>query len=484
MTAPPRTRPPAGATGRRRPFGRAPRGGTTYRRSGLGFAAALGGVLSLALIASAVIFSIAQGTDDVAGWGMEGVYEEASLSAAAAAHNGAVQTILIGEARAVGISTDAELARVLETTQAARDELLDRTAELTTEIEADGPSSEITAATDSFRNALDEVIALVRAGSLAEARTVADADLETAYQALAGLLANERDEAVAHMALSRRDAGRLADAARFLVVLFLPLGMLLAYRRRMRNRQTRRDLEQQLEKQQAVGKAKDEFIANLSHELRTPLTGIYGFACELATHGSALDPEFATELGRLIAVESGEMRRMVDDLLTVTAAEQGRLVFSKEPVNPAADVRSALAPLALSGVRLEVRAEDAVISVDRVRLQQVIRNLVSNAQKHGGPRISVVGRVDGSRYLIEVRDDGPGVRPEVEDRLFRRFVHEGKTPLITGSVGVGLANAQLLVERMRGSISYRREFNETVFAVAFPLAASPAEAVLNGAAVR
>ena len=452
--------------------GHAPHGRTKGWRARSGLAAGLGGALIVALTATAVIFSIASETSNVAALGTAGIYEEASLSAAAAARNRTVQAQLIGKAHALGITSDAELSRSLERAEAARDELLQRTERLTGELEDGVLPRQIRASSESFADAIDGVVALIRGGNLTEAETAIFSELESSYQTLAGVLADERDQAIARMALSREDAGRLADAARFLVALLLPLSVLLVYRARVRNQQRRRDLEQQLEKQQAVSKTKDEFIANLSHELRTPLTGIYGFALELIDQEPDQDAALSTELARLIAGESAELSRMVEDLLTAATAEQDGLVVSMGDVDPAVEVAAVLAPLAATGVDVHARTENALISADRLRLRQIIRNLVSNAQRHGGPHTSVVGRIDGSRYAIEVRDNGPGVPAELEERLFTRFIHEGNTPLITGSVGLGLSIAQLLAERMRGTIAYRREHNETLFTVTFPLAAS------------
>ena len=451
---------------------RTPLGRTTSWRARSAVAIGLGGTLIVALIATAVIFSIAKGTSDAAALGTAGIYEEASLSAAAAARNRTVQALLIGEARALGITSEAELIQSLDKAEAAREELLSRIERLSGEFDDEGLAREIKATGESFTDAVDEVVALIRDGDLAAAEAAIESDLESSYQTLVGFLADQRDEAIARIALARDDAGRLADAARFLVALLLPLGVLIAYRARVRNQQKRRDLEQQLEKEQAVSKTKDEFIANLSHELRTPLTGIYGFALELIDQAPNQDPLFSTELARLIAGESAELSRMVEDLITAATAEQDGLLVSMSEVDPSVEVGAVLEPLAATGYEVLDRTESALIKADRLRLRQIIRNLVSNAQHHGGPRTVVVGRTVGDRYNIEVCDDGLGVPSELEERLFTRFIHEGSAPLTTGSVGLGLSIAQLLAERMGGTISYRRESDLSVFAVSFPLEAS------------
>ena len=447
-------------------------------RSGL--VAVLGGALVVALVASAMIYSIASETSLVASVGNAAVYEEATLSAAAAARNGTVQAQLIGRAYAVGLATEEELARSLAQAEEARDELVRRADRTTVEMEDSGLAQPVGVSTLALVSAIDEALALIRDESFAAADAVIGADLEDAYEALAVVLVDARDRAIARMALSGKEAGRLAAAARFLVALALPLAVLKAFRSRVRIAQRRRDLEHQLEQQQAITKTKDEFIANLSHELRTPLTGIYGFALELIDDETRQDPMLSAELARLIAGESAELSRMVEDLLSAASAEQDGLVVALGEVDPAIEVDAVLDPVAAMGITFDSRIDHALITADRFRLRQIIRNLVSNARRHGGPDISVIGRREATEYVIEVRDNGPGVPAEVEQRMFTRFVHEGKAPLITGSVGLGLAIAWLLVDRMNGTLSYRREGHETVFAARFPLVESEGPRTVEG----
>ena len=429
----------------------------------------LGTASIIALVAVAVVFSIARGTANVGDLATAGIYEEASMSAAAAARNRTVQAQLLAEVESVGVATASEVSQSLERVESAVEELRRRTVQLVGELDDRAAIEEVTAHQEAFAAAVAEVTGLIRRGDLASAEIVIDDRLDASYTALISLLAGRRDDVIAHVEVLRDDAGRLADAARFLVVLLLPLGVILAFRTHTRNEQRRRELEQQLEKQQAVTRAKDEFIANLSHELRTPLTGIYGFALELIGLAGRR-PELSGELARLIAAESSELSRMVEDLLATATADRDGFVMSMSGVDPAEEVDEVLAPLAVVGVKARVIMENALITADRTRLRQVICNLVSNADRHGGPDITISGRVVGDRYVIEVGDNGPGVPAELEERMFKRFVHEGDTPLVKGSVGLGLSVARVLTERMGGTITYRRENGETRFSVTLPQA--------------
>jgi two-component system sensor histidine kinase BaeS len=254
------------------------------------------------------------------------------------------------------------------------------------------------------------------------------------------------------------------------VVLLVPASVLLAYRFRVRRDQRRRELEHQLEKQRVISETQDHFIASLSHVLRTPLTAIYGFSLELIEPTGVNDPALLGELATFIAAESSDLSRMVEDILTAVAADTGALAIATKATDPVAEVRTVLAPMRAIGQEVEVFMQNGTIAADPLRLRQIIGNLVSNAVRHGGANRSVVGKREGLRYTIEVRDDGSGVPNELEGRLFSRFVHQGEDPLLTGTVGLGLAVAQLLTMRSGGTISYHRHAGETVFAVTFPLA--------------
>jgi signal transduction histidine kinase len=212
------------------------------------------------------------------------------------------------------------------------------------------------------------------------------------------------------------------------------------------------------------------------------LTSIYGFAMEMTDQEILSDPALATELARVIAAEASELGRMLEDLLTAATADYDGLVVSIEEVDPIAEVTEVLAPVKLTGVTIPATVQPAIILADRFRLRQIVRNLVSNARRHGGPNATVTGRIDGSRYTIEVSDDGPGVPAELEERLFSRFIHEGTTPLTTGSVGLGLAIAHLLTTRTGGTIAYRREGATSVFAVTYPLASRFMDETVNSEA--
>lgn len=441
----------------------------THRRARPGVAAAVMAMIALALITTAMVFTIASGTTDTASEGEVGILSEASLGAAAAARNGIAQAQVLAEAHDLGVATLDQRDLALQQAATAATELGTRIDRLTAAMKDSAASEAIQSAGTKLTSLAETAAANIRSGDLAGSAELIEGEIDASYHLLAGQLAATRDTAMARIALAGEDSGRIADAARFLVVLLVPVTVLLTYRKRVRREQEQLDLEHRLEKQQAVGQAQDEFIANLSHELRTPLTAIYGFSLELIEPGRAADPEFERELATYIATESADLSRMVEDILTAASADQDGLSISIGEVDAAAEINSVLGALRATGARIDSDVAAAWIKTDPLRFRQIIRNLVSNALRHGGPNNLVAGRIDGEHYTVQVRDDGPGIPESLEDRLFTRFIHQGNEPLLTGSVGLGLAIARLLTDLTGGTITYRRDRGETVFAVTFPV---------------
>lgn len=279
--------------------------------------------------------------------------------------------------------------------------------------------------------------------------------------------AGARDTALALLAAEEGTAGTMARAASVAVGLLVPGLALLSYRGIQRRQQLQRELELRLEHEEERSRIKDEMIANLSHELRTPLTGIYGMALTLSEQGFS-DPRFCGELTDIIVGEAADLSRMVDDLLVAAKVEAGDVAIVPAALDPIDAVAEVSRPF-LRSRKFPISMEPGGLRADPLRFKQIVRNLLSNAIKHGGDHVALVGRPFGDRYRIRIVDDGPGVSEDLRGRLFDRFVHDGAAPLTAGSVGLGLAIAKELVERMEGELSYERYDGFTAFNVDFPL---------------
>ena len=120
-----------------------------------------------------------------------------------------------------------------------------------------------------------------------------------------------------------------------------------------------------------------------------------------------------------------------------------------------------------------MRVEPAVITTDPTRVRQIVRNLVSNAIKHGGPTVWITGALRGRDYLLVVADDGEGIGPEASRDLFEPFAHSGEEAVLSGSVGLGLAVARQLARRLEGDLVYQRTDGWTQFLLHLPAEGEP-----------
>jgi len=266
-------------------------------------------------------------------------------------------------------------------------------------------------------------------------------------------------------------AGRWGLFTSFGVGLLAPLLMLTVFRLFVNRRRKQEQLEQELVRAKELGDAKDDMIGNLSHELRTPLTGILGFALSLEEAGFE-DPEFAAEMNSYVVRDASDLNRMVEDLLVAAKVDNEGLNFSPEDMDLEREVDQAMVAYRTSEMNITKSLEPTNVHADRLRSRQMIRNLISNADKHGGQNLTIRGRSGGGRYLLEFIDDGKGVSEELSSKLFTRFVHDGDAPITTGSVGVGLSVAQALATGMDCTVSHRQEPGQTIFTVDFPQATS------------
>lgn len=185
-----------------------------------------------------------------------------------------------------------------------------------------------------------------------------------------------------------------------------------------------------------------------------------------------MESELAAELVDIIVSESSDLGRMVEDLLTTARIDAGALQFTFENIEVVKEVEEVVGSLARIGVEVSIDCESGSVRADQLRLRQVVRNLLSNAGKYGGPDVRVEGAVEGRTYLIVVSDDGDGLPDQIVSNAFQRFVHQGRETATTDSVGLGLSIVHSLTDGMGGSVKYERVDGRTRFLVRLPLAES------------
>ncbi len=315
------------------------------------------------------------------------------------------------------------------------------------------------------------VIAALERGDTTEAGVLLASDTLESYKALRDSIAVARDDSAAVLTNARSLARQLGTIAGFLVALLAPAAAVFAYWRIARRQLGRAhvEIDARLRAEKKVLEAKDEFIANVSHELRTPLTSIYGFS-EFLVENGIIDPAEALSLITVINGESAELNRMVEDLLTSARSEAETIAYNCVAIDIAEEAATVVKPFGRMGLTVEIDCAHEQVWADQLRTRQILRNLLSNAQRWGGQNVRVTSERIGANVAITVADDGPGVPEMVATRLFTRYVHEGSDPLTKGSVGLGLAVVKILTGGMGGTISYDRVDGWSRFTLTLPAA--------------
>ena len=233
-------------------------------------------------------------------------------------------------------------------------------------------------------------------------------------------------------------------------------------------------IETSFRAQEASERRLRRFVADASHELRTPLAAVRAYA-ELFERGASARPADLERSMSGISRESERMSVLVDDLLLLARLDDGRPlervpVELDDVVGEAVETSQAVDP----GRPIELRAERAVVVGDRVRLRQIVDNLLANVRAHtpAGTPVSVsLTRVNGSAE-IAVSDSGPGLDDEHLEHVFERFYRaDASRARASGGVGLGLAIVAAVAEAHGGSVSASSEPGHgATFRIALPLA--------------
>lgn len=209
-----------------------------------------------------------------------------------------------------------------------------------------------------------------------------------------------------------------------------------------------------------------DFVATAAHEIRTPTTVLLGFADLLARRWDETEPATRRDLFDRMEAAGRRLSRLVEDLMTQTAADLGEVdvevaeVDVRDVVDAGIDASDADA----GEVELEVAGGTRVLAND-LYLRRVVANLVDNAFRHGAPPVRITTRAVGHTIEIRVRDHGAGIAP---DRLEAAFQRRGAVDTAGDRIGLALSVARAITEAMGGTLRHEAAEPGSTFVIALP----------------
>jgi PAS domain S-box-containing protein len=230
-----------------------------------------------------------------------------------------------------------------------------------------------------------------------------------------------------------------------------------------------------------IDRMKTEFVSVASHQLRTPLTAIKLFT-EMLMKGEVGDLlKEQKEYLDNIYQSTDRMVKLVNDLLNVTRIESGRLKIDPQPTNLSEFIKSIIAeagPIAaIKKISINFKKDKGdmpEIAIDRNLIQQVIHNLLTNAIRYtpvGKNTVDIVLKKDKENYTISVSDQGIGIPPEAQVRMFEKFFRaDNAVKTETEGTGLGLYVCKMIVESSGGKIWFEsKKDHGTTFYVSLPI---------------
>ena len=223
-----------------------------------------------------------------------------------------------------------------------------------------------------------------------------------------------------------------------------------------------------------------EFVANVSHELRTPLTNIRSYAETIMDSGDEMPPALRGNFLGVIVSEADRMTRIVQDLLTLSKFDYGKMEMNIARFPFAKAVSGVYEAVVLDaqnhGHQLTLHLPDHLPEVDgdRERIEQVIMNIVSNAIKYtpDGGKIDMTAGVSGQQVFVRIADNGIGIPEKDLPRLFERFYRVDKArSRASGGTGLGLSIAKEILNQHHGDITIDSVYGKgTTVTITLPIA--------------
>jgi signal transduction histidine kinase len=233
---------------------------------------------------------------------------------------------------------------------------------------------------------------------------------------------------------------------------------------------TMNDMLRRIESGHAVQR---QFVGDASHELRSPLTAIISALDVAVAHPEVFDLDLATST---LVPEAERMRVLVEDLMLLARADEGRLAMHREPIGLDDIAKGEVVRQRRMGHRdIDVVAEPTALRGDGAALSRLVRNLLENAVRHARSRVTVTVTANGEHGVLTVADDGPGIPERDRVRAFDRFVRlDSDRARSSGGTGLGLAIvAEIATAHGGAAWIHDRPGGGTVVTVQLPLTKLP-----------
>jgi signal transduction histidine kinase/CheY-like chemotaxis protein len=229
-----------------------------------------------------------------------------------------------------------------------------------------------------------------------------------------------------------------------------------------------------------LDRLKSQFLANMSHELRTPLNSVIGFSEVLIDGLLGEMPPEQKECVENILLSGEHLMALINDVLDLSKIEAGHMELAPRPLDVKGlieDVEKTVEPMfkeKSQALTIDCQDDHPPLTADRVRLRQILLNLLSNAHKftpNGGEITLSCSLVDDATMGFSVVDTGVGIKPEDQEIIFEEFRQaDGTAAREVEGTGLGLAISKRLVEMHDGSIWLESDYGEgTTFSFLLPL---------------
>jgi two-component system phosphate regulon sensor histidine kinase PhoR len=264
-----------------------------------------------------------------------------------------------------------------------------------------------------------------------------------------------------------------------LKIIYKTIGKPIKYQRELQNRNTglmqlvERDVAEwainknkQIRELRKLETYRKEFVGNVSHELKTPIFNAQGYI-ESLLDGGLEDEKINKDYLQKAAINLDRLEAIVTDLLSISKFEAGQIVLQKEYFDIIELVKMVIIQYHhlktefKSKIVVDEKLRPLAVYADQHRIQQVLENLISNAIKYGKPeygKINISFLDLDDQIIVEIQDDGPGIKEEDIPRLFERFFRADKSRnRKIGGTGLGLSIVKNIIEAHHQTIHVQSE---------------------------